>query len=209
MRNLSSLTHAMLSALLAFAAMGCASPPPPRAPTPPVVPEVQIKPSQVIPIMQTERGVLIVMPVEKVAFDFGKATVTAPEAHEFLDRVAAILKDKTSAQILLEGHTDSVGARALNQALSEDRAKTIRQQLLGRGVAEPRMNSRGFAFDKPVAPNDSEFGRKENRRVELIILGETVVNITRGEPQGSFEEAFSRLKARIDGGGLIAAPKGN
>jgi hypothetical protein len=67
------------------------------------------------------------------------------------------------------------------------------------------MSTAGFAFDRPVAPNDSEVGRKENRRVELIILGETVANITRGEPEGSFEVAFSRLKATLDAGGLRPA----
>jgi outer membrane protein OmpA-like peptidoglycan-associated protein len=188
---------ALCAAAAALGLAGCAS----KAPAPPQ-PVVQIKPSQVIPIKQIDRGVLIVMPVEKVAFDFGKATITAVEAHEFLDRVAAILKDKTTARIVLEGHTDNVGTRPLNQTLSEDRAATVRRELARRSVENPRMNTAGFAFDKPVAPNDSEVGRKENRRVELIILGETVANITRGEPEGSFEVAFSRLKATLEAGGL-------
>lgn len=185
------------AALAALGLAGCASPAPP-----PPRPVVQIKPSQVIPIMQIDRGVLIVMPVERVAFDFGKATITAVEAHEFLDRVAAILKDKTTARIALEGHTDNVGPRALNQTLSEERAATVRRELARRSVDDMRMNTAGFAFDKPVMSNDTDAGRKENRRVELIILGETVANITRGEPEGSFEVAFSRLKATLEAGGL-------
>lgn len=187
---------ALYVAVAALGLAGCASQAPPPKPV------VQIKPSQVIPIKQIDRGVLIVMPVEKVAFDFGKATITVVEAHEFLDRVAAILRDKTTARIVLEGHTDNVGTRPLNQSLSEDRAATVRRELARRSVEDTRMNTAGFAFDKPVAPNDSEAGRKENRRVELIILGETVANITRGEPEGSFEEAFSRLKAALEAGGL-------
>lgn len=184
------------AAAAALGLAGCASQ------TPPPQPMVQIKPSQVIPIKQIDRGVLIVMPVERVAFDFGKATITAVEAHEFLDRVGAILKDKTTARIVLEGHTDNLGTRPLNQTLSEERAATVRRELARRGVDDPRMSTAGFAFDKPVAPNDTEGGRKENRRVELIILGETVANITRGEPEGSFEVAFSRLKASLESGGL-------
>ena len=191
----------VLTLLAALALSGCATP------TAPVVakpnPVAQVKPSQVIPIMQIDRGVLIVMPVEKVSFETGKATVTAVEAHEFLDRVAAILKDKTSANIELEGHTDSTGNRALNQKLSEDRAATIRQELGWRGIASKRMTTAGFAFDRPVASNDSEDGRSENRRVELVIVGEELANITRGEPAGSFEQAFGNLKARIDKGGLM------
>ena len=195
----------IVTALLAIA--GCASAPPVVAPVaaPPVV---AVKPSQVIPIAQTERGVLIVMPVEKVAFDFGKATLSAPEAHELLDRVAALLRDKTQARIQLEGHTDNVGARALNQKLSEDRAETVRMELMRRKVTESRIGTAGFAFERPVAANDSEAGRKENRRVELIVLGENVGNITRGEPPGSFEVAFGQLKAAIESGAL-RAPKGN
>lgn len=190
---------ALLSVALAvWGLAGCAS----HAPSPAPRPVAQIKPSQVIPIQQIDRGVLIVMPVEKVAFDFGKATITAVEAHEFLDRVAAILKDKTTARIVLEGHTDNLGARPLNQTLSEDRAASVRRELARRSVEDLRMTTAGFAFDKPVAPNDSEPGRKENRRVELIILGETVANITRGEPEGSFEVAFSRLKAALEAGAL-------
>jgi|GEM_PF-778085 len=177
---------------------GCASPPPAPAPAP----RAAVKPSQVIPIAQTERGVLILMPTDKVAFDSGKASFTQPEAHEFMDRVAAILKDKTSANIVLEGHTDTQGARPMNQKLSDDRAQTIRQELAKRGVGDARMSAAGFAFDRPVAPNDTEAGRKENRRVELTILGEKVATITRGEPPDSFEEAFGRLKAMIDKNGL-------
>ncbi len=190
------LTAAML------ALVGCASPPPPP---PPPAPVVTIKASQVIPIMQIDRGVLMLLPAEKVAFDFGKATVSSVDAHEFLDRMAAILKDKTSASMVLEGHTDSQGARPLNQKLSEDRAETIRQELSRRGVAVARMSAAGFAFDRPVAANDNEGGRKMNRRVELIVLGETVANITRGEPEGSFELAFARLKDMIDTQGLKPA----
>ena len=186
---------------LALVLAGCASSPPPPPPA-------TFKPSQVIPIKQIDRGVLMLLPTEKVAFDFGKATVTAVEAHEFLDRMAAILKDKTSANIVLEGHTDSQGTRPLNQKLSEDRAETIRQELERRGVAGTRMSNAGFAFDRPVASNDTEAGRKVNRRVELIVIGETVANITRGEPPGSFEEAFSRLRDLIETQGLMPA-KGN
>jgi len=199
-RRAFALRRRMAWAGLACAAMlslgGCASSPSP-APS-----REAVKPSQVIPIKQVERGVLMVLPTEKVAFDFGKATVSSLEAHEFLDRMASILKDKTAANIVLEGHTDNQGSRTLNQSLSEDRSESIRQELMRRGVASARMSTAGFAFDRPVVPNQTEAGRKMNRRVELIVIGETVERITRGEPLGSFEEAFGRLKELIDGQGL-------
>lgn len=199
------LTTPLLVAAAALAA--CATQPAP-VPVAKPAPVARVMPSQVIPIMQIERGVLIVMPVEKVSFETGKATVTAVEAHEFLDRVAAILKDKTTAGIALEGHTDSTGSRALNERLSDDRAATIRRELAWRGIADQRMTTEGFAYDRPVASNDTEIGRSENRRVELIILGEQLANITRGEPAGSFEQAFGNLKARIDQGGLAPSAGG-
>lgn len=188
----------VLAVVVAVGLVGCATPPPPPAapPTP------AFKASQVIPIKQIDRGVLMLLPIEKVPFDFGKSTLSAPEAHEFLDRMAAILKDKTTAQMALEGHTDNVGARSLNQKLSEERAETVRQELLRRGVPIARMGTAGFAFDRPVVGNDTELGRKINRRVELIVLGETVANLTRGEAPNSFEEAFGRLKDLIETQGL-------
>lgn len=186
-------------AVVAIMLSGCAQTPAPR-------PVAAVKPSQVIPIKQIDRGVLILMPTEKVFFDTGKATVTRIEASEFIDRVAALLKDKTQANVVVEGHTDSQGTRPLNQKLSEDRAETIRQMLRERGVADARLSTAGFAFDRPVAGNDTDAGRQANRRVELIVLGEQVANITRGEPEGSFEEAFGRLKNLIETNGLTPAP---
>ncbi|MFG6448573.1 OmpA family protein [Roseateles sp. BYS180W] len=184
-------------AALAFALLaltGCqSSAPPPAAPVLPAV-----KPSQIIPIAQIDRGVMIVMPTEKVGFDFDKATISDPAAMEFLDRVAALLRDKTTASIALEGHTDSQGTQAYNLKLSQARAASVKNELVSRGVATERITTAGFSYDRPVAPNDTEQGRRFNRRVELIILGEQLGNITRGEPANSFEQAYATLKARVD-----------
>ena len=83
--------------------------------------------------------------------------------------------------MLVEGHTDSVGARALNQKLSEQRATALKASLVAQGVTSERIDTRGLAFDQPIASNDTDQGRRQNRRTEVTVLGETVENFTRGE----------------------------
>jgi hypothetical protein len=102
--------------------------------------------------------------------------------------------------VQLEGHTDTVGSLALNQPLSEARALSIKNALIKAGVAAERLSHLGFAFNRPVASNVTEEGRKLNRRVEVIILGETVEAITKGEAPNAFESAWDKLKSLIDQG---------
>lgn len=173
---------AMLCSLLILGA--CATPP---AKAPPVK----------LAVGQIERGVLVWLP-DNVLFDFGKATLDPVRSPPYLDRVALLLKDKTTKSVSLEGHTDSIGSENANLVLSVARATAVRQALLERQVAEGRISAVGYGLAKPIAPNDSEAGRRLNRRVEIIILDEKVENLTRGEPAGLFEEAFGKLKAELD-----------
>jgi len=115
-----------------------------------------------------------------------------------MDRVALLLNEKTTKSVSLEGHTDSIGSENANLVLSVARATAVRQALLERKVSEDRITAVGYGLAKPIAPNDSEAGRRLNRRVEIIILDEKVDNLTRGEPAGLFEEAFGKLKAELD-----------
>ena len=146
---------------------------------------------------QVDRGVLVWLP-DNVLFEFGKATLDPALSDPYLDRVAQLLKEKTSKAVSLEGHTDSVGSENLNLVLSVNRAIAVRQALLKRQVPEDRITAVGFGLAKPIAPNDSDLGRRLNRRVEIIILDEKVENLTRGEPEGAFEEAFGKLKAQLE-----------
>jgi flagellar motor protein MotB len=153
-------------------------------------------PSVRLAMSQTERGVMIWLP-DNVLFAFGKSDL-APEAGPYLDRVAQILNSKTDHQLSLEGHTDNVGAAELNQRLSEKRADTVLQALRERAVLPARLKAVGFGLSKPLAPNDSDVGRRLNRRVELIVLDEKVETLTRGEPANAFEDAFARLKSQLE-----------
>ncbi|WP_303920713.1 OmpA family protein [Treponema berlinense] len=87
-----------------------------------------------------------------------------------LDEIAEVLKMAPNAQLLVEGHTASVGKPAGEQTLSEQRAKKIAEELKARGVKAGAFICRGFGGTKPVASNETPEGRAQNRRVEITIL---------------------------------------
>lgn len=106
---------------------------------------------------------------QNLNFDTGDVVVT-PESTATLDGIAAILRAYPSAMVRLEGHTDSTGDRAANLKLSLDRANSIGNALTARGVERGRISTVGFGPDKPLAPNTTEEGRAQNRRLELTVL---------------------------------------
>ncbi|MDE2457312.1 MAG: OmpA family protein, partial [Burkholderiales bacterium] len=177
----------LLTLLTAALLAACAHAPQPAAGAAPPVK---------LAMSQTERGVMIWLP-DNVLFDFGKADLSAASG-AYLDRVADILNHKTDHSLSLEGHTDNVGSVAFNQKLSEDRAAAVARALIQRGVAAARLKTVGYGFSRPLAPNDTETGRRLNRRVEIIVLGETVAHLSAGEPANAFEDAFAHVKAEME-----------
>lgn len=185
-----TLSIALASMLLATSLLtACSTPPPP--------PARYTGPS--LAIEQSERGVQIFLP-STVLFDVGKADFKQAEAAPYLDRLAQLLTTKTKNRVAVEGHTDNSGNAAVNQKLSEQRAEVVLAALTQRGVPAERLVSAGFSFNRPMASNATEPGKAVNRRVELIILDEKVANITQGEPAGSFESAFDKLKQMVESG---------
>ncbi|WP_158219726.1 OmpA family protein [Ideonella sp. A 288] len=182
-------------ATVAVVLAGCAAkpvpPPPPPAPAPYTGPVLQIE--------QIDRGVQIVLP-SVVLFDVNKSTFDAAQAGPFLERLAGLLTRKTDKRVSVEGHTDSDGSAALNDTLSKARAAAVAEAMAARGVQASRMVTAGYSFNRPVASNSTEDGKRLNRRVELIVLDEKVENLTAGEPAGSFESAFAKLKSLVDRG---------
>lgn len=128
-----------------------------------------------VKVVQTARGVQITSD-ERVLFETGKSDIRS-EANVFIDKVATILKTRTKANVLVEGHTDNVGSAVFNQQLSERRASAVRDALIKQGVPVSRIQSQGLGLTKPVADNTTPEGRQTNRRTEIIVLGETEANV--------------------------------
>jgi outer membrane protein OmpA-like peptidoglycan-associated protein len=119
----------------------------------------------------TARGLIVNM--SDVLFEFGKSTLR-PEAREKLAKMSGIILSHPGLHLEIEGHTDSVGSDDFNQKLSEQRAESARKYLQDAGIATDNLVARGFGESKPVASNDSDAGRSQNRRVEMIVTGDII-----------------------------------
>ena len=126
-------------------------PPPPPAPEPPPPP---VRKKIVL------RG---------VNFDFDKSNIRA-DAAEILEEAARILQDEPDVRISVDGHTDARGTDAYNDRLSERRAQAVVDRLTRLGVSRSRLEPQGYGESRPVATNETEEGRAQNRRVELNVI---------------------------------------
>ncbi len=124
-------------------------PPPPPPPPPPVVKQKIVL-----------RG---------VNFDFDKSTIR-PDAAEILAEAARILREQPDIRVSVDGHTDARGTDEYNQRLSERRAQAVVDRLERLGIGPSRLEPQGFGESRPVASNDTEEGRAQNRRVELNVI---------------------------------------
>ena len=110
-----------------------------------------------------------VIVLKGVNFDFNKDRLTA-NAKTILDGVDEALKAAPTTNVELSGHTDGKGTDDYNQALSQRRACSVARYLTGRGIDAGRMSPVGYGEAKPIADNETDEGREQNRRVELKIL---------------------------------------
>jgi outer membrane protein OmpA-like peptidoglycan-associated protein len=139
------------------------APPPPPPPPPPCQPPA---PGQPISLEGCKTGDTIVL--HGVNFDFNKATLTV-NAKTLLDQVADALLARKDIKVEIDGHTDGKGSEPYNLKLSDKRAASVKQYLVGRGVEADRMSSKGFGKTMPIADNNTDEGRELNRRVELKV----------------------------------------
>ncbi len=124
--------------------------------------------ARVAAVKQEPRGVVITLS-GSVLFASGKSELL-PAAQSKLNEVATVLaKQGDDKKIVVEGYTDSQGADAFNQTLSESRAASVRTYLTNHGVDSSKITSQGFGKGSPVADNASPEGRANNRRVEIVI----------------------------------------
>lgn len=104
-----------------------------------------------------------------IEFELGKATIR-PSSGPTLDEAANVLKQYPALRVTIAGHTDNVGARDKNVALSLARAEAVKAYLVGRGIAAERLQTRGAGPDEPIAGNEQAAGRQKNRRIELKLM---------------------------------------
>jgi outer membrane protein OmpA-like peptidoglycan-associated protein len=119
----------------------------------------------------TARGLIVNM--SDVLFDFGKATLR-PEAREKLAKLSGIVLAYPGLKLALEGHTDSIGSDEFNQTLSEKRAMNVRDYLVAQGINMNSLSAIGLGKSDPIASNDTNEGRQQNRRVEMIVSGDVI-----------------------------------
>ena len=106
--------------------------------------------------------------LNNIFFESGSA-ILKPESDIEISRLADNLKINQELKIEIQGHTDDVGPEGDNLLLSEERAKAVMQALIDKGILPSRISSKGFGEGKPIKTNDTEEGRKNNRRTEFVV----------------------------------------
>jgi len=106
--------------------------------------------------------------LNNIFFEYKKASLSKESKVE-LSRILKLMKKYPSLEIEVSGHTDNVGGADYNKTLSLRRAKSVVNYLVKNGIDANRMTAKGYGFDKPIASNDTDEGRKKNRRSEVII----------------------------------------
>lgn len=115
---------------------------------------------------ETERG--LVLTLGDVLFTSGTANLNEGVSSN-LGKLAAFLKQYPERTVLIEGHTDSVGAEGYNQDLSERRAEAVKSYLVRQDIVSTRLSASGKGENTPIGDNATPTGRQQNRRVEVII----------------------------------------
>lgn len=130
----------------------------------------QAKELDAIPGAEVERrdDSLLVHFSDAILFETGKSNLQ-PGAYDRLRSLARTLNNYPRSQVIVKGHTDSVGRDDFNQRLSEERSDRVRNFLIAEGVHPPRVTAIGFGESMPIATNATPEGRAQNRRVEIEI----------------------------------------
>jgi len=134
--------------------------------------------NQVLQTKETARGLIVNM--SDVLFDFNKYTLK-PDAREKLAKVSGILLAYPGLKLQVEGYTDNVGTDQYNQKLSEQRADGVRDYLESQSVKDANITAMGYGKSDPIADNSSAQGRAENRRVQLVVSGDSI-GVQEGQP---------------------------
>jgi len=119
-------------------------------------------------VKQEPRGMVITLS-GAVLFTSGKSDLLPAAQLKLNDVAKALIEQDPDSKMVVEGHTDSQGAAAANQELSQKRAQAVRDYLVSRGIAGDRITAQGYGQTRPVGENNSPEGRANNRRVEIVV----------------------------------------
>ncbi len=141
-----------------------------------------------------------------VLFETGKSKLR-PMAREKLAKISGIVLAYPDLRLAIEGNTDSVSSDAMKQQLSEQRANSVRDYLEKENIPAASMTSQGFGKRKPEASNDTAEGRRQNRRVELVISGDvigTTIGVVSPNLLSLPVHSMSNSEATGTGGSVVA-----
>lgn len=111
-----------------------------------------------------------------ISFKAGSAELV-PSSLSTLDRTIEGLKRNAKAKVEIEGHTSSEGGEEFNRKLSEDRANSVRNYMVRKGISGDRVTAVGYGYSRPKASNDTEEGRRQNRRIEIRVTNPDEVEV--------------------------------
>lgn len=127
--------------------------------------------TEALPGADVERvgeGIRLVLKEDAIRFDVNKSTLTQ-QAKLNLDKLVPVLKEYSETNISIFGYTDSSGKPEYNLTLSKNRAASVKTYLISKGLVAERLNTTGLGIADPIASNDTEEGKSQNRRVEFAI----------------------------------------
>ncbi len=137
--------------------------------------------NSVLQTRDSDKGLVVTM--ADILFESGSWNLR-PGTREKLARVAGVILSYPGLNLKIEGHTDSVGGDAYNQQLSEKRAAVVRDYLVQQGVSLNSVAAVGYGKTQPMASNDTVEGRRQNRRVDLIVSGDVIgANLSSAPPE--------------------------
>ncbi|UOG91196.1 MAG: OmpA family protein [Candidatus Thiothrix sulfatifontis] len=121
-----------------------------------------------VEVTRQDNNIVLTMP-DAITFDFGQAAVK-PQFYGVLNSLANTLNQFPETRVQIAGHTDNIGSDTANLQLSQQRANSVRSYMASTGVAAQRMQAVGYGESRPVADNSSDYGRAQNRRVEITLI---------------------------------------
>lgn len=126
-----------------------------------------LDPKDDIEALKLEEGKNLVL--EGIVFATGSATIQ-PESETILRKVVYTLRDNPDISVEIQGHTDNRGRKNANITLSLNRANSVKEYLVAQGIDGNRISTKGFGPDRPIATNNTEAGRQQNRRIEFSVI---------------------------------------